>query len=104
MPNKLYNADFTAEELKKALAPRLLNDKKQILLNMLIACLAEDSNSMSQLSKALLGIAPNIEYSVGDQVVVNVSGLSSWKFDLPHMREKGVIDSTSFDEDTRVDG
>ena len=95
-----HSVNFTPTELKSSLKQHLSTDNENILLDAIIGCLGEDSNSMSQLAKALIGIRPIMEYSVGDEIMVRLSGVGTWQLNKDLMIQQNMIDTTTFAEDS----
>jgi len=95
-----HPVNFTSAELKSSLKKHLSTDKENILLDAIMGCLDEDTNNMSQLAKALLGVKPLIEYSIGDEVIVKLSGVGTWQLNRELMIQQNMIDTTTFIDKT----
>jgi hypothetical protein len=95
-----HTANFTPTELKSSLKQHLSTDKENVVLDAIIGCLEEDTHSMSQLARALLGIRPIMEYSIGDEIMVRLSGVGTWQIDKDLMIQKDMIDTTTFEDES----
>ena len=93
-------AQFTKDELKSALKQHLNADKNDVLVDALMGCLIEDTNSINQLAKALLGIRPQMQYAVGDEIMVKLTGVGTWLMNQELMIQENMIDTTSFKDHT----
>jgi hypothetical protein len=96
MEDKDY-VDFSVSkaDIKKSLESVLSGQHKELLLNALFDTASNDQ--LSALFKASMGIEPILNYSIGDEIVVNLYGVSTWDFNIDLMKEKDLI--VSYDEE-----
>jgi hypothetical protein len=80
-------------EIKKSLESIISGKNKELILKALFDTASNEQ--LSALFKASMGIEPILNYSIGDEILVNLYGLSTWDFNIDLMKEKDLI--TSYD-------
>ena len=89
MEKEQIDLSISKAEIRKALENVVSGNHKDLVLRALFE--TASSEQLSALFKASIGIEPIIDYSVGDDVYVELYGISTWDFDIDLMKEKDLI-------------
>lgn len=90
--NKQYvSLQLEEDEIQNLLNQKLAEHPAKEMLSEALMSIAKDYSSLDILTKALLGLKPMLEYSVGDDVMVKSRGLSDYSFDEPAMIAAGTL-------------
>lgn len=91
MEKKSISLDVSYEDIKdklrKAIEPEYDDN---LIVDCVMSLTQDDPHKLGVLFKALLGISPKHQYEVGDEVVINLYGISTWDFSNDEMNQRGL--------------
>ena len=83
------NLEF--DHIAKMLDNNIADGPNKELVSDAIVQIVADHGALDLLTKAMLGLKPDLKYSVGDEVMIKYNCLSDWQFDIPAMEQKAII-------------
>ena len=79
-------------DIKKAIESVVTGPNKELVAEALFENLMESSSiEVEAFIKAVLGVIPELKYSLGQEVVVNKSSIGAWGFNEEVMEQKGML-------------
>ena len=66
-------------------------EHKELMTQALMELCHDNDSDLELIFKASMGITPQLNYFVGQQVIVDLSGISEWRFNKEKMKEEGLI-------------
>lgn len=76
-----YTVRMSHSDVKKGLLSILTGPNKKLVADIIIDALVTNDNQCELLTKAMFGIPYELNYNVGDTVLVNWNKLPTWRYD-----------------------
>jgi len=93
MTNKerYFDIELNKDEIAHLVKKTFNTEHRELMTECLMDLLRDDTSGLKALCKASMGITPQIDYVVGDRVIVQMLALSDWQFDKDKMQEAGML-------------
>lgn len=79
-------------DIKKAIESAVTGPNKELVAEALFEILMDaGTTEMDAFIKAVLGIVPELKYSLGQEVIIRTNSVGEWDFDREIMEQKGML-------------
>lgn len=89
--NKDVTITVTIDQIKQALQKLIKSEHSKLIANVIVDNLSVTDRGLSQLYNAFTGVQDICPYKIGQEVLVDVHALSSWRFDKKAMKDANII-------------
>lgn len=79
------------QDISQAIAKTFKQEHSKLMTQAIMEVLSDSESDLESVFKASLGIVPHVHYFVGQKVILEMNGVSEWRFDKERMREEGLL-------------
>ena len=89
--SKEINIRMSYNEIAQRIGQVIKPEHRKLMAQALMEICHDNDSDLEMIFKASMGITPHLNYFVGQQVIVDMSGVPEWRFNKEKMIEEGMI-------------